>query len=147
MHNSDNTNTTYLLTQSLYNRVSQTSACLEVSVVAFWPWLLKSTACNDFYCAEIIYSICLHNSSSGQQLVMTRMNEVSFQCFYKVQIWFSGRLFNYVIASLHAKNAAKAPRPRILLGSCGLDNTLLYALIRRHLSILSLKKEEKKGIH
>ena len=111
-----------------WRRVMSSWERLEGSVVALWPWLLKSTACNNFYCAEIICSICLHNSSSGQQLVMARMNVVSFYYFYRVQFWFSGWLFNDVIAALHAKIAAKAPRPRIPLGLCGLDNTLMYAL-------------------
>ena len=73
-----------------YRTVMPSRARLEVSVVALWPWLLKSTACNNFYCAEIIYSICLHNSSSGQQLVIARMNVVSCYYFHNVQFWFLG---------------------------------------------------------
>ena len=57
------------------------------------------------------------------------MSVVLVKCFCKVKFWFSGRLFDDVINSLHAEIVAKAPRPRIPLDSCGLDNTLiLYAL-------------------
>ena len=100
-------------------------ARLEISVVALWPWLVKSTAGNNLRFAE---SICLHNLKAPANSWWWP-NACSFRkCFCKVKFWYSGWLFDDVISSLHAEIAAKAPRPRIPLDSCGLDNTLLYAL-------------------